>query len=146
MWRNISRWALATEYPAINFQEIENKNMLYEGLSLVSTTNLKKVGGRGTSDYDDIEREAEKNKDEWIEEINIIQPHLIICGGTYNIVKKVLNVQEDKCFVCGSGAEYFVLQNRIYLDFVHPAYQISDKLMFAFFKETYNFLQKEFFT
>lgn len=144
-WKNVSRWTLATEYSDLNYQEIEsNSQLLFDGLSLFATTNLKKVAGIGTSNYEDIEKEAIKNRDEWLEEISIIKPHLIICGGTYNIVKKALDIKNEDCNICGSGAEYFTHFGTAFLDFVHPAYQVSDKLMFAYFKETYYCLRKEY--
>lgn len=141
-WKNISRWTLTTEHSDLTFRDIENNNyLLFDGLSLFATTNLKKIAGTGNSDYEDIEKEAIKNRDEWLEEINIINPHVIICGGTYATVKNVLKIKNEDCNICGSGAEYFTHCGKMFLDFVHPAYQISDKLMFAYFKETYNCLR-----
>ena len=141
MWKNVSRWAICTQMPEISYEDINHEH-LFEGLKLFATTNLKKSGGPGKSDYNDIMEHAQNNKDEWMEEIEILDPTLIICAGTFDIVKVVIAV-DDIVKVCKSGARYFIKDNRIYLDFVHPAYQVSDKLMFAFFKETYRSLLEQ---
>lgn len=140
-WKNVSRWAICAQTPQISFEEISEAN-LYEGLKLFATTNLKKSCGTGQSDYNDIFEHARMNRVEWTSEIEILDPELIVCAGTFDIVKEIMGMQ-DQSRVCKSGAHYFVNCGRIYLDFVHPAYQVSDKLMFAYFKETFRSLLEE---
>lgn len=144
MWKNVSRWAICSQLPDITFEEI-NEEHLYEGLKLFATTNLKKTSGTGKSDYHEISNHARQNKEEWMQEIEILDPTIVVCSGTFDIVKDIMNVNEY-VQVCKSGARYFTLNKRLYLDFVHPAYQVSDKLMFAYFKETYrNLLEQDCF-
>lgn len=144
MWKNVSRWSICVQNPEISYNEI-NDNYLYEGLKIFATTNLKKSGGKGQSNYGEVYEHAILNKEEWTEEINIMNPELIVCAGTFDIVKDIYEVGNN-ILVCKSGARYFVLSKRIYLDFVHPAYQVSDKLMFAYFKETFKcLLEQDYF-
>ena len=141
MWKNVSRWAICSQTPDITFEEI-NEEHLYEGLKLFATTNLKKTGGSGQSKYNEIFEHALANSKEWMEEIEALDPGLIVCAGTFDIVKDIKKANES-VKVCKSGARYFIENGRIYLDFVHPAYQVSDKLMFAYFKETYRSLLEQ---
>lgn len=138
MWKNVSRWVLCTQYSDLFYEDIK-QNDLHEGLKLIATTNLKKTGGTGQSNYDDILNAAKLGRAEWMEEIHIIAPRMVVCAGTFDIVCKVLEA-ENQIQYSKSGAAYFNRDHCLFLDFVHPAYQVSDKLMFAYFKETYRSL------
>ena len=138
MWKNVSRWSICVENPDVSFEDI-NESSLYEGLKLFATTNLKKSGGVGESNYNEILEHAISNKDEWMEEVEILDPMIVICAGTFDIVKDIMET-DGLIKTCKSGAQYYIYKDRIYLDFVHPAYQVSDKLMFAYFKETFRSL------
>ena len=74
-----------------------------------------------------------------MEEVEILDPMIVICAGTFDIVKDIMET-DGLIKTCKSGARYYIYKDRIYLDFVHPAYQVSDKLMFAYFKETFRSL------
>ena len=141
MWKNVSRWAICTQIPDVSFEDT-NEEHLYEGLKLFATTNLKKSGGSGQSNLNEIIEQARVNSEEWIQEIDILDPLMVVCAGTFDIVKEIMFINE-KVELCKSGARYFMKDGRVYLDFVHPAYQVSDKLMFAYFKETYRSLLEQ---
>lgn len=134
MWKNVSRWTLCSRNPDLCFVEISNEELV-KGLGLFSTSNLKKTGGSGGSKYDDILTHARKYQEEWIEEVNVLDPHLVVCAGTFDVVCDVLGTYNSIQYL-KSGAKYFLFQDRIFLDFVHPAYRISDTVMYAYFKES----------
>ncbi|ADQ03903.1 hypothetical protein Calow_0304 [Caldicellulosiruptor owensensis OL] len=140
LWKNVCRWALVTENINLNYQDID-ESKLKEALNMFAVINLKKEAGSGSSNYDDIFNHAEKYKNEWLEEIKIINPHLIVCGGTFDIIREVLKI--NNIMTCDSGAKYFLKDERVFLKFPHPAYQVSDKMLFAYFKETINALKKQ---
>ena len=133
VWKNLCRWALVTENFDLYYQNVDYLK-LKEGLKLFAAINLKKEAGSGNSNHDDISCHARNYKAEWLEEINIIDPKIIVCCGTFDIITEILNI--NGISTCDSGARYFLKDNRIFLEFFHPAYQVSDKMLFAYFKET----------
>ena len=135
LWKNVSRWAICAQDSDKFFVDI-SPTELREGLKLFATTNLKKTAGGGQSNDTVIRKEAKAYYEEWMQEIEILDPQLIVCAGTFSIVKDAMNMHEQ-LQVCSSGAEYFICsKGRVFLNFVHPTYRISDRLMFAYFKDT----------
>lgn len=108
-----------------------------EGLSGISITNLKKTGGTGVSELDEIRRHALDTKDLWIEEIKIMNPDVVVCGGTFTIVQEILGFTPA---VTSSGTRMGQALGTIFIDFYHPRYRISPKVLYAYFKETFHSL------
>ena len=54
------------------------ESRLYEGLKLFATTNLKKSGGSGQSNYNEILEHARLNSEEWMKEIETLNPMLVV--------------------------------------------------------------------
>lgn len=104
-----------------------------KGLSYIAATNLKKSGGAGSSNYDVIKKHALDEKDLWTKEIEIVKPDVVICGGTFHIVRDILGFD---CKTCGSGASIGQALGTKFIDLYHPMYRISPKLLYAYFKET----------
>lgn len=97
------------------------------------TTNLKKSGGAGESDPEVIKSHAIADRELWTTEIEIIRPDFVICGGTFGIVQEVLGFEPS---ISPSGACTGKALNTLFIDFYHPQYRISPKVLYAYFKET----------
>lgn len=139
MWKNVSRWALCVQNPALTFDGV-NSQQLLQGLKLVATTNLKKAAGGGTSHPKDILQHARTNQPHWEEEIRALNPDLVVCAGTFGIVAS-LYADEVQVKTCCSGVQYFVKDDRVFVGVVHPAYFArSQRQMFDDFKTAYNCL------
>lgn len=108
-----------------------------EGLSGISITNLKKTGGTGGSEIDEIRRYALETKNLWTEEIKIMNPDVVVCGGTFTIVQEILGFTP---VVTSSGTRVGHCLNTTFVDFYHPRYRISPKVLYAYFKETFRSL------
>lgn len=104
-----------------------------DGLLSIATTNLKKTGGAGQSNPEEIKEHARLNKVLWMKEIEIMNPDIVICGGTFSIIQEILGFEVTEC---DSGANIGKYEDRIFIDFNHPMYRISPKLFYAYFKET----------
>ncbi|MCH8011026.1 MAG: hypothetical protein IIA61_03605 [Candidatus Marinimicrobia bacterium] len=106
------------------------------GLGMIGVTNLKKSGGGGSSKNIEILTVAREDIDLWTEEIRIMAPHIVICGGIYGYIKKPLGLF-DKLLQAGGryAIHNFDGHQCILLDMHHPAYRVSVALMFAFFKD-----------
>lgn len=112
----------------------KDKNMA-EGLFDIAITNLKKSGGGGSSDMADILSYAKHSSELWTKEIKLINPDIVVCCGTFSIVKEVLDLQTE---VCESGALYGDAFGTRFVEFVHPVYRISPRIVYAYLKETMN--------
>lgn len=92
MWKRVG----ALAYCIFNISEIKNsfptlsealleKNW-YNSLKKVATMNIKKSNGKSTSDDNDLWIYAERDSVNLKEEIKIINPDIIICGGVGHIL------------------------------------------------------------
>ncbi len=91
-------------------------------------TNLKKTGGRATANPVQIRRSAVQEKALWQKEIEIMNPDLIICGGTYWDVRDNLGPPEHELATINGQPYYYSLyevqyreHGHVILDFWHPA-------------------------
>jgi hypothetical protein len=136
IWRRVGEWSFGLEQGFPSYRSIvghmDTANIT-SGLLNIATTNLKKSGGSGESDYEMIKKHALAEVELWTKEIEMIQPDVVICGGTFSIVREILGFDYQ---VCGSGACYGKALNTIFVDFYHPQYRISPKVLYAYFKET----------
>ena len=58
-------------------------------LSQIAIINIKKADGQPTSNKDDLYYNAARDKDFLKQQIELINPDIIICGGTYNYLRCV---------------------------------------------------------
>lgn len=114
----------------------DNEANICNGLGMIGVTNLKKSGGGSSSKDDEIRAAAKEDVDLWTEEIRIMAPHLVICGGTYTYIKKPLGLIDKQLQVGSRYAVYdFGGHQCVLLHMLHPAYRISGALLYAFFKD-----------
>lgn len=107
-----------------------------EGLRSIAMTNLKKTGGSNQSDIQEIREHAKRNKELLQSELRIMKPDLVVCGGTFNIVCEVFEIDAS---ISNSGARTAKWGDMVFIEFVHPGYyMLSPKIMYAYFKEVIN--------
>lgn len=112
-----------------------DENRLRNHMLEVAIVNIKKTPGGGSSNYDEIRESAITNKELLLEEFDILAPQLIICGGTFEFAKLIYDISGDKIMRLPSGAEYFKLGDRVFLEFVHPMwYTVPRKVLFSYAK------------
>jgi hypothetical protein len=136
IWQRVGEWSFGLEQGFPYYEKIYEymgEENIAEGLSSIATTNLKKSGGTGESDYEVIKNHAITNKDLWTREIEIIQPDVVVCGGTFPIVQEILKFD---CQKCRSGGYYGKALNATFIGFCHPQYRVSPKILYSYFKET----------
>ncbi|MEO3947886.1 hypothetical protein [Gorillibacterium sp. CAU 1737] len=104
-----------------------------EGLENLALINLKKTGGQNVSNMDEIRTHAFANKALLLQELEIIAPDLVICGGTFDVICEVLGVPYTHS---DSGARVARYPNMLLVEFLHPGfYMLSPKILYAYFKE-----------
>ena len=84
--------------------------------------NIKKSGGKSSSDMDDIERHAKDHKDLLWEQIELINPDMVICGGTWGTVQPLWDE------VTPLYDRIWKVRGRLFVDCYHPANQYAHML------------------
>lgn len=87
-WANVIRWTFGLTEPIYTYHpKLHDFGSLRSGLRRCAVLNLKKTRGGADADMEQVGKAAADNR-EWIKrEIAIIDPDIIICCGTYDIVK-----------------------------------------------------------
>ncbi len=102
------------------------------GLANVAYVNIKKEGGRSFSSWPDIRRYARKDRDFLNEQIDLCDPQVIVCCGTYRVYSDIIC---DGDIPIGSQFKpvYDDYNGRIVIDWRHPSFRGSpDRDFFDF--------------
>ena len=100
-----------------------SRDQMGAGLRLLGITNLKKSGGLSYSKWSIIEEAADRSKDLWIEELRLMDPDVVVCGGTFWHVSPRLGLGDPRTAPAGSryGVWREHLRNRVVVESTHPA-------------------------
>lgn len=125
-WVQAGVWAYAILNAFKSYRELKKPLFRAKGIQAIGMTNLKKTGGGATSDREIIREHAKREVDLWRQELEIMEPDLVICGNTYHDV--VGNLELTKVQLLNhNGTPYFYslwnfgAHKTIILDFWHPA-------------------------
>ena len=144
MWKVLCMWAMIMENPKITFSDCCNskfdvKDSIRSYLNRIAVVNICKEHGKGTNSQEEIDAKIASAVNKYYnfvrEEIDIIDPSLVVCCGTYPFVVDQYDF-EDKTLP--SGAKYFFHKDIPYLEMMHPACRMGYREMFAYFKEVYS--------
>ena len=115
-WHNIGRISYKLLNSNASFEEAHKKRK--EILRYISVMNIKKTPGKNKSNYKVIQYNANKYGNYIKEEIEIINPDIVILGGTYKFLKNILNLERiTENLYKEKGND-----KRIYIKCYHPAY------------------------
>lgn len=131
IWKRVVEWTYAihntTAASVCRFVPEEIKKHYNEYLRSIAVVNLRKSGGKSTSDMDVIMEYTMYDKCELKEEIEMIDPDIIICGYTIQPLINIFDLdikQQGK--VCDNWY-YFTNKiggrERLIIDYYHPANQ-----------------------
>lgn len=117
----ITEWAygILHEFPPI--EEVwKDRIKAHESLRSIAMMNIKKSGGTGSSNIHEMMKYAENDISNLREEINIIDPEIIILGTSW---KKLRNFILDKQEWSNSGYDVAIgrYNNAKVIDFYHPS-------------------------
>lgn len=123
-WMTISLWAKGIiETSAEKLYHLPNdseqKKIGISYLNNIAVVNLRKSGGQKSSNHEILKQYVAFDKSELSHEINLIQPTVIICGGTFRYIKDIFGKSliwlEDNPYINLNDATIPVL------DYYHPA-------------------------
>ena len=121
-WHNIGRVSYGLLNTSAPFKDAHKKRK--ETLKHIAVMNIKKTAGKSKSKYKTIKFHAEKYKDYIKKEIEIINPDIVILGGTYDFLKNILNLEKISDNLYKEKGN----DKRIYIKCYHPGYfRISTK-------------------
>jgi len=119
MWHTISRWAggILNNFP--EFEEIDKWSARKENIKKIASINLKKTSGGPSSDMSIINAYAHMDKELLLEQIDEIQPSIVVACGTFESVIWLLDlkVNPDKPYECPVFEE---TRNIWVIPWVHP--------------------------
>jgi len=91
--------------------------------------NLKKLTGVGSSIREELLEATKDDKDFINEELGIIQPDIIVCGGTFDIVNKI--IQRDGLeHPIGPDRKCFLSGKTLWIRFWHPSARYPHDMMY----------------
>jgi len=135
-WKPIGIWSYAIHRGFDKYANLDSERIAVKGLSYIGMTNLKKTGGRSTAHYPTIKKHAEKYRDLWQNELEIMDPEIILCGGTFEILAELLGLKPRKTRTGLRYAQWELNGHRVLLvGCNHPASRESKK-------QQYNELRK----
>lgn len=136
LWKRVSEWAYAimntTEYSIAEYDPklwYEKLNFNYYGneyLNKIAVMNIKKSNGKEISDMNEIQAYAEYDKKELKQQIEEINPTIIICGYTFQYLELILGKNIKKENYNENWFYFHTLDNGqevLIIDYYHPANQ-----------------------
>ena len=143
-WFNGAIWAQAVYdafmYPfgnviPFNGDKLANiKKNAHSIIQCISVVNIKKSDGECRSDNADLRNFAISDADELKEELQIINPRIIICGNIWDIVKDT--VFEGKAKELAEIPEVYRWMDSFIISYYHPAYfTIKDEFHYYTIRE-----------
>ena len=122
-WPVLGQWAYGLMNTSVDhipfFNEANNKSNFQDSCRSTAIINLKKTPGVASADIDAVERVVQNDRDLIINELEIIQPKIIVCGGTFRLCQNLFPgrdfkqiVEDDHCYLLG---------DTIWIDFCHPS-------------------------
>ena len=135
IWHTVAAWAFGLQQMRKNGGEIhryprsEDKSECRNALFSASIVNIKKSGGESTSNDENLYEYIEKDWNNIFEQIRLLHPGIIVCGGTWwNVVRKYLIKSEGKNSFRKLGEWVYEYKGYYFIDFWHPANQYPNKL------------------
>ena len=125
-WNQAGVWAYAIHNGFKSYRELNQPELVAEGIRTIGMTNLKKTGGGATAIHSMIKKHAQSHVSLWREELILMNPQLIICCGTFALVKNGLGLAAERLMIHQGKQYWFVRWERegyitIVMQFLHPA-------------------------
>ena len=96
-----------------------NQQDINKALSSCALVNIKKSGGKKRSNHNNLNEYLENDWGYLSEQLDLIEPQIIICGKTWDLIKKKLNGYEKV------SDQVYKHDGRYYVDYWHPANRAS---------------------
>lgn len=130
MWKSMSQWAYGLNKiheTGVIQPFVEKGSELANYLFSSAVVNIKKSSGKSNSNTKNLASYLESDWDLIEKQIHKIDPDIVVCGNTWNLINKKLdNIERISDMI------YKADGNRVYIDVYHPANQYSYKLNYYY--------------
>ncbi len=119
-FHTVGKWLYGLEnfkngtYPTLS----EAKKYRKQALLNCAYMNLKKATGGSSTKNKELENATKRDAEYIKKEIEIINPNIVICGGTYNLVKKHIFPELERV-----APRIHKFNDTIFINSYHPAYR-----------------------
>lgn len=133
IWERVSGWikgmlsTTKTSLPEFIKDDTETSRYNNEYLKKTAVINIKKSGGKSSSDYDEIGSYALFDKDRLKKQLELCDPTIIVCGYTSSYLETILDKEFRSPY--NDNLFYHITLNGhdvIVIDFWHPANHYPD--------------------
>lgn len=136
LWNNVARWSYGIQNS--NEGQIDSWGELAEItqekraqiLRSIAVVNMKKSPGKASSDWKKIEEAVDKNKEQLKEQVALISPNVIICGGTKYYFQRLFDIAPMDIHITDNGVQYCVIDTTPVVFYYHPSARKPKKEMF----------------
>ncbi len=128
-WKVIGHWTYALcnvqngNLPS--FSDADNNHNEFCNMSAI--LNLKKETGSSSADNDEVRRIAERDKELILEQLEIINPDIVVCGGTFHLIKDILITNSDPI---DKDRRCYRINDTFWIDFCHPSARFRHDMMY----------------
>lgn len=123
MWKKVVIWVWAIENTTISNIKEYDENRISEVeqdlIRKIAVVNVKKSNGKTNSDWEELVKYANEDKELLLKEIEMIKPKIIICGNNVRLLNIVFDgaLDMEKLY-----KHHYVIHNGyIIIDYYHPA-------------------------
>lgn len=130
-WKAIGYWGHGLQniadfsYP--DFAEARKENSYKYFCRSSAIVNLKKAPGGSSSNMNSIQEAAFSDREFIEEELRIISPKIIVCGGTFDICTKLWGKYE---MISERVHKTAVFKDVVWIDFLHPRARIGQEFLY----------------
>jgi hypothetical protein len=118
-------WGILNNFCLWNdMNDVSKDPTMLEALKSIAYINVKKLPGHKASYYKTINDAYAKHKDILLKQIEYINPDIVIGGATLGLFINDLGLSR-KDIVRHNGLNYFIKDNKIFIEAYHPAQRTS---------------------
>jgi len=121
LWNNVAGWAygLLTDFPEFSVVPAMTPELRGACLRQIAVVNLNKAGGGARHVPKDLAAEARLRRDLLSEQLRLLDPHVVVCGGTAALLHDVVGLGAPET-VCGTRVFLAANSRRVAIDTWHP--------------------------
>ena len=124
MWKKAAVWTQAI-HNAFSQPAAYNPNRIRERegelIDSIAIVNVKKSEGSNTSSYNDLEKYVLEDKGKLKQQLELLQPQVILCGNTIGLLKIVLGGELNNENTWADKIAFW--KDALVIDYYHPACQ-----------------------
>lgn len=124
MWKKAAVWTQAV-HDAFTLPAAYNPNRIRQRerdlTHSIAVINVKKSNGENTSSYNNLEKYAREDKAALKQQLELLQPQVILCGNTMGLLKTVLGGELKNENTWADKIAFW--KDALVIDYYHPACQ-----------------------